>query len=128
MGANTFIWLWVILGLGIIGYLWFTGHPYLIDTGDGPGNKRAFWNMHSASHITGAAVAAFFPAIAGGGWRGFYLGVGIALLFGIAIELGQRFPRKGGVGVIEWPDVFWDLVGGVGGALLGSVIGHFLGF
>ena len=122
--STVFVIAWVVTILGILFYLWWTGHPHLIDRGDGPGNQRAWWNLHSSLHLAGGAIAAFFPAFAKAGWQGVLVGIAISLGAGILVELGQRFPRDKKGGVVEVADLLWDFLGALGGALIGGFLGY----
>lgn len=112
----------VASGLLVIGYLWWTKHPQMIDRGDGPGNKRTFWNLHSKLHIVGAAITALPVGLFDGFMTGFLVAFGLWFL----VELAQRFPRDQLGGVIEWADVVWNAAGALGGAGTGWFVAWLL--
>lgn len=109
----------LVLGLGAIGYLWKNEHPQIIDRGDGPGNKRAFWNPHSKLHLVGAGIVAFPGAV----FNGFLAGLAVSLVLCTLVEIAQRFPHDKQGGYFEWADLWWDYVGAFLGAWLGGLIG-----
>lgn len=110
------------IGVSVIGLFWYTGHPSVIDRGDGPGNKRAIWNPHSKFHIYGAAITAFPAALFDGPYHGFF----VSLLLWTLVEVAQKYPRDKQGGMIELADLWWDAVGALGGAWLGAFIGQVL--
>lgn len=115
-------WVVGLLGAGVIAYLWYKGHPDLIDRGDAPGNERAFWNAHSKLHIGGAAATAFLPALA----DGFLAGLLLSVVLWTLVEVAQTYPRDKQGGFFEKADLVWDVVGAFIGAWFGSLIGALL--
>lgn len=111
-----FIFGTAILGTLILGYLWWIKHPYLIDTGDSPGNKRAAWNMHSLSHLVGGFLVSFFLSLIS---NTPFQAAAETMWFGLLVEVGQAKPKGGGDGYFEAWDLAWDFLGAIAGATLG---------
>jgi hypothetical protein len=128
VGRSEFGWLFwmvMIVGTGVLAYLWSVGHPDLIDRPDPVGTSRGWWNAHSIFHLLGAAGISFLITLVHGPTPG----VVAAIILGLEVELFQKFPRDGGGGTIEFMDIFWDIGGAIGGALIGTIIGcAFLNF
>src|SRR5688572_7039388 len=104
-----------VIGALIIGALWYKGHAAVIDRGDDPDNPpRELWNLHSKTHIAGAAITAF-PA---GLWDGPTNGFLVAFVLWALVEVAQKFPRDKQGGIIEWADLWWNAVGAFAGAWL----------
>jgi hypothetical protein len=120
----------LLLGLAVIARLWYTGHPEIIDRGDDPKNKRAFWNDHSKLHLFGSAIIAFVIALLDAAVTdrdGFLAGLIVTFLLGLAVELAQKFPKDEQGGYLEPYDLWWDFIGAFVGAWLGGVSAGLVG-
>jgi hypothetical protein len=110
---------WVLFGAALLGTLtvvalWWLKHPEVIDTGDSPGNKRAFWNLHSKLHLGYSGVIAFVLTLITNQPLQSAL---VPNWLGLCVEVAQANPREG-EGMFEPADLFWNLLGSVAGAIL----------
>lgn len=110
-----------VMGVLVVGGLWLSGHPAIIDRGPPPGEHYPRWDDHSWGHLGGAAGVAlifclltFSPPFAF--WASFSLWLGV--------ELAQLYPRDNQGGHWDWWDVLWDTLGAGGIALLCALFLH----
>lgn len=108
----------VALGVGVIviAYLWFTGHPAIIDRGEG--QPRTKLDGHSKYH----ALGGFGVALGVGLFDGWWLGLLVSVWLWSLVEIAQKNPRDRKGGYAEPSDFLMDALGASLAALLVWVI------